>query len=274
MHNWEGLIRAVERAGGTAEIMPESFENGSYLETWTRDTAFVLNGVAYMADPDLVPEDIRADQMQMEPHLRAQGYQVVYVQGAYFEGGDILPDPVSHRIFMGADADNQASVAKLQETISRTQQENWTVTPVPTEGRDGNFYHLDTFMGILPNGEIMLHAEGALDQGDSIRAAIDPARIIPVTEEQALALGTNFAVVNDSVILTNDDLEIRKTLQEQGYNVIMPADVGAASFQVGRGGAHCLTNTNTVTVEAQPAPAPAVENAPEIKTALQPPSPQ
>jgi N-dimethylarginine dimethylaminohydrolase len=275
MRNWEGLTRAVEQAGGTVERMPESFDSGSYLETWTRDTAFILNGVAYMPDPEIVAEDVRLDQIQLEPVLKAQGYEVVYVQGAYFEGGDILVDPQGQKIFMGTDTDNAASPALLEKAINETQAQDWSMVPVPTEGTDGSFYHLDTFMGILPNGEVMLYGEGALDDGASIRAAIDPERIIPVTEEQALALGTNFAEVNDTVILTNDDLEIRSALQERGYEVIMPADVGADSFQVGRGGAHCLTNTNTSTIEpAAPAPAPVNEPTPVTKTALQPPSPQ
>ena len=273
---WLALRESFRRSGvdvvsGETEVSKRSL--------WIRDTSFVLGDTAYIPDEsarldwvdwsgdiatkikDAVTTRINECRAILEKH----GLKIVRVDGAYFEGGNLIVDPVSKKIFWGDQNEGgcQPHRERLCAAIDQAQGWKYEVIPVKT---DANHYHLDLGMSsMLPKGEFLVadclgwDANSKRSDGyEKIREHLPKERIVPISYfDSAKDFAANLDVVGDTLFMTGCSLELQKKLVAHGYTVNVPSEenippksefrdracyrrIGSPS---GGGGAHCLTQS-------------------------------
>ena len=229
----------------------------------------MINGVAYLPDlqkllqlrPHYTPEsaDYAGQMKQMEEALHARGVKTVTVEGAWFEGGNIVRHFGSRTLFAGIAAawSSLESAQRLLAAVNAREEEKWSLMPV-TLTNYTDMYHMDTGMSEeLPHGEVMISPR--LTDSETYEIICDivgQENIIELTDDEAKALETNMIDVGNTLVMTGVCASLEEKLTARGYSVITPADYGRESFEVARGGVHCMTND-----VAQPVRKPQVPRA-------------
>lgn len=166
------------------------------------------------------------------------------------EGGDIVVDAKRNQLFMGYSvkegfSPHDSDKLALEKAEALERATGMKVIPVPRV--DGTFFHLDTFMAVLPHGEVAIYPDATNRKGmTNIREALgaDP-KIYKLGRSSAYGMATNLVAVGNNVVMTADDTDLREALAQWKYNVITPQTVGLEpgfSWQIGQGGARCLTS--------------------------------
>lgn len=258
---WESVRDALEDTGAKVQVIDGSLTAGRSIEVYVRDIAFVLEDTVYLPDKEFIETaqftsrggDQKIDNdsylqelNQIRKFYEEQGYKIVDVKGAWFEGGNIIPikNGTGNTLFTGIANDEMVEFSEvLLKSINETQPEKWKMVGVPLVQYDP-FYHLDLGMSNqLPNGEVILY-RGVTDQDTYTRIveSVGVENVIEVDAETANSYSINLNFSGNTIILSGDSPELREQLEERGYKVVTPSDYGLDTFEFGQGGVHCITN--------------------------------
>ena len=263
---WEAAKDALEDSGAHISVIDGANKDGDLRETYTRDKAFVLGNNVYIPDPSVletiaqkqgwqegISKSYEAETDQIREFYKSQGYHVVDVEGAWFEGGNLqkYTHNGQNTLLFGMEPwQLDASAEKLLNAINTTEEESWKMLGVPFGEHynmdDSSFYHLDLGMKPLPNGEFVIFPEFTDPETYSdILELVGEDNIIEIDKETAERYVTNFATVGNSLVMTDTTSELQETLEGKGYNIISPEQYGLDSFEFGKGGLNCITNEHT-----------------------------
>ncbi len=255
--NWLALNDAYRRSGVRILSYDGEDLDGVYREVYTRDRAVIIGQHAYIPDFRkriseqflLPPEEqsLKDEVDSMEQILESEGLQVHKVEGAWFQGGNVIAHSSRTLIFGRPVDEDNSDAQKLLDAINQTQPQEWRMVVLPHvqfKDRMGNlaFYHTDTYVGReLPNGKIMFYAAATTPQAASaLIQAVGSQNVIPITAQEATRYVTNYSVLGTTIILPVENPRIRFLMSRAGYGVISPADYNLGSFiDDGMGGPSC-----------------------------------
>lgn len=265
--NWHVLNAHLEAAGAVIQNTSAYHAPSRAHQTWTRDN-FILapDGRAlFFQNPEYNTKSwdgIEPNTIAQRNGFETQGHPVATIplqaeltetdrrkntHDDLIEGGDILQHPQSNTVFIAAKmVDGQASplwraaAQKVADTLGMQ------LVLVP-KAQKPPFYHLDTFMSVLPDGSAVLLPDATTPEarekiaaaikghGDMLELPVKPGE----TQEQAnnrRYLATNLVTVNGNSFTPNAVPEMRDFLTAHGFNVI------EGPYRIADSGAHCLTN--------------------------------
>jgi N-dimethylarginine dimethylaminohydrolase len=204
---------------------------------FTANAAVVLDGIALLAR--FCDAERQGEEPQFAAAFRSLQRQGIVRElrtmpaGLVLEGaGDCVWDRARGLFWMGFGRRSHAEARDIVETT-------FGVEAVPLELVDPRFYHLDTALSALPNGELV-YFPGALsrDARQAIAARVDPADRIELTAADACRLSANAVVLDGTVITPACSPRLRKELERRGYCV---REIPLGAFLRSGGAAFCLT---------------------------------
>lgn len=232
---WQRLHDAYKSLG--AEILIEPPERGLPDMVFTANCAVVLDGIVLLAQ--FRPLERRGEEiynLRYFEGLRDRGMVKTIVRmpdGVFFEGaGDAVWDRTRQLFWCGH---GQRSSVGATGVIAETFAQNALALRLV----DPRFYHLDTCLCVLPNGEI-LHYPPAFDQ-DGLGLLAEVAgkdKLIAADDADAGTLAVNSFSIGNNVVFGNCSAGLEARLAERGYKVHR-AYLG--SFGKSGGSAYCLT---------------------------------
>lgn len=217
------------------------------------------NDYSNLQDKTLTPEQQKSLIASYNNKWREK---IKSVKDCFIEGGNLVYDPIGKQLFCGYYVENgDENGPNHQSKISMQQLEKSTglkIVPIPViqpideqgYGIKHDFYHLDTFLAILPRGEVVVHTGAAGPQHEEtikqqILQAVGESRpIMYLDQEQAAQMPTNITGVGNTTILTKECEPVRDQLSAWGYDVISPKTAGLEDidWKIRNGGARCLTS--------------------------------
>lgn len=219
-----------------AELSSVPFVRGAYDSVFMKDNALLVEKnfsmSALMGTPKM--RERQREQLQRAISLRSLGVKVESKTQTYFEGGDLVICAPCRLGFVGYGFRTSASVKEeLNEFLG------FPVTPL--ELVDPNFYHLDTALNITAtkDGCVAFACRKAFSPNAWTILENHPglARVIEVSEKEAMHFGLNWVEVCGTVILGSEVSDVKKNLQDLGKNVLVTP---LTQFQLAGGSAACL----------------------------------
>jgi len=232
---WAGLLDAMLDAGAKIHLVPAVPRLPDLV--FTANAAVVLDGKALLAR-------FRHAQRQGEqPHFaaafrRLQGRGLIDTirtlpENVALEGaGDCVFDHTRNLFWMGY---GPRSDAAAREHVA----DAFGVEVLALELADPRFYHMDTALCPLTNGEV-IYVRGAFTPAGRavIAERVAPDQRIELAADDAGRLAANAVSIGTDIVLSGCSERMRATLEERGYRVIAtPLD----SFLRSGGSAFCLT---------------------------------
>ena len=107
---------------------------------------------------------------------------------------------------------------------------------------NGKFFHIDTCLAPLPNGEILCFQDGMTDDAfTDLKSRAGEGNLICVSKDDADKYACNIILMDDhNIIMPRTSKELTLSIEDRGYNV---TQVDLSQFiELGGGGAHCLVN--------------------------------
>jgi N-dimethylarginine dimethylaminohydrolase len=232
---WGGLLGAMLDAGAKIHLVPAV--PGLPDLVFTANAAVVLDGKALLA------RFRHPERQGEEPHYaaafrRLQGRGIINAvrmlpENVALEGaGDCVFDQTRNLFWMGygprSDAAAREHVADL-----------FGIEVLALELADPRFYHMDTALCPLTNGEVIYVPTAFTHAGRAVIAErIAPDKRIELAADDARQLAANAVCIGTDIVLSGCSERMRATLEERGYRVIAtPLD----SFLRSGGSAFCLT---------------------------------
>ena len=260
---WESARDAIEDSGAKVTLVDAKNEAGAARETWTRDHVLIIGNNVYMPDVkayELLQKDRGVDDATIEEYassylenmeqtaefLSIKGYDLIKVDGAWFEGGNIVmhDNGETTTLLLGLEDYADSGMGEiLTEIISATENQQWNYLPVPL-AEQGTYYHLDLALTQqLPNGKHVIYP-GVTD-AETYKNIVDVMgsdNVVTVSQDTAKDFALNIVVVNDTLITTSSSNELAQIATSMGYSLVGPQSYGEQSFAFGKGGVHCMTN--------------------------------
>ena len=109
------------------------------------------------------------------------------------------------------------------------------------------YFHIDTSMGVLPRGEVLLYSKGiknfdakAFNERAFAQFGLSAkTHLIEVSAADAWAYACNLRVLGNTVVMPNCSEQLQDQIKRSGYNVIT---TDLTQFIYSGGGPHCLSN--------------------------------
>lgn len=191
---------------------------------------------------------------------------------AFFEGGDVIYDCRRGIIFIGDDKHTNQLYKDIGNTLPALKAEFKRVAaieptvidrPFSMKGRnrhDGERFHLDCFMALLPKGEMLVDPRYTTPQslaylkkiyGDDllvIGPENHPAILGPVGRGKVPNYTANLVCVGTSIVMPTCSPRLKATLQGRGYTVLTAENFGIPPgyFYLRGGGWHCASQDQQV----------------------------
>lgn len=232
---WTALHRTLASLGAAVELVPSV--PGLPDLVFTANAAVVLDRKAVVAR--FRHPERRGEEGPFERGFRAlQARGIVdsvlqMPDGIVLEGaGDCVFDHVRSQYWMGyGPRSDREAAAAIKDMLG--------LDTVSLELVDQRFYHLDTALCPLTNGEVLFvpaafNAEGLA----AIHERVAPAQRIEVPMEDACELAANAVCVGDTVVMSQCGHRLQRALAEHGYHVVTTP---LPSFLRSGGSAFCLT---------------------------------
>jgi N-dimethylarginine dimethylaminohydrolase len=232
---WEKLRNSLRDLGATVELVAPL--PGMPDMVFTANSAVVLDRKALLAR-------FRHAERQLEQPQFAQAFHALHARGVIdsvhtlpadlvLEGaGDCVWDRTRDLFWMGY---GQRSDVAARDAIANL----FGVETVSLELVDPRFYHLDTALSPLPNGEVMyLPSAFAAVGRNAIADRVAPADRIEVTIDDACRLAANAVAIEDTLLMSSCSDHLHGELRERGYRVV---ETPLTSFLRSGGAAFCLT---------------------------------
>jgi N-dimethylarginine dimethylaminohydrolase len=149
-----------------------------------------------------------------------------------FEGeGDVLFDADGRHLWA-------AHGVRTCKHCHRHIADAWHVNVTSLHLVDPRFYHLDTCFAPLSGGYVMYFPEAFDAQSlAAIEAAYDPAKRIPVTEEEATAFACNVINIGETILMHKVPTDLSRRLGRLNFDVIQ---LDLSEFLKGGGSAKSL----------------------------------
>ena len=223
---WNNLKESIEAAGATVEVVPPSEGHPDLVFT---ANSGILNGKDVLI-ANFKYEERRGEEEIFAKWFKENGYKVSRIPSEYkFEGrGDAF---VYGEYLVGA-----YGIRSDKEALLYIADE-FNLTPVIVELVNEKFYHLDTCFQKLPtaNNDAIFYPKAFKDE--SLTEFSQFFNLIPVTEDDANQLACNAVVVNETVILPSDGIEVANKISEIGANVVV---ANVSEFLKSGGACQCL----------------------------------
>jgi N-dimethylarginine dimethylaminohydrolase len=232
---WVALRRTLLALGATVELVPPV--RGLPDLVFTANSAVVLDGKALVArfrhperkgeEPHyeaalraLVARGLLTSVTMLPPHLVLEG------------AGDCVWDESRNLFWMG--------YGPRSDLAARAVVENtFAVEVVALELADPRFYHMDTALSALPDGELMYVPSAFTAEGRAEIAARTTAdERIAIADHNAGRLAANTVCVGDTLVMPGCGDDLRATLEARGYRIVV---VPLPEFLRSGGAAFCLT---------------------------------
>ena len=136
----------------------------------------------------------------------------------------------------------------------RAIEDTFDVEALPLKLADPRFYHMDTALSALPNGEVMYVPGAFTPEGRALIAdRVSAAQRIALGMDDACAFAANTVCIGNTLVMPGCGPKLRTELENRGYKVVT---VPLGSFQRSGGAAFCLTLRldRQSAAAAQPAP--------------------
>ncbi len=178
------------------------------------------------------------------------GSRMIYQSPYPLEGGDIQLDPTRKIFWGGYHPDPRPENAQEGRTSLNAHAFISEKTGIPVASlRTWNpRYHIDTFLGVAPKGELVVCFDG-MAKGDRDRLMdigfhmpnLDPKDyLIEVSAEEADKFATNFlGLRKDHIMMPMGNDRLASIFTERGYNV---RQLSMRYIGAGGGSSHCSTN--------------------------------
>lgn len=186
---------------------------------------------------------------------------------AFFEGGDIFVDPRKGIILVGDDQrtnDRTRGLVEHNQRLSTAFTEITGKRPITIErpysldgkGRDdGERYHLDCFMALLPKGELLVDPRYTTPKSLEVLKGLYGENLIvigpenpttttgPVGTGQVPNYTANLVAVGNQLLMPTCSSALKATLEGRGYTVVTAQNFNAPPglFYMRGGGIHCVT---------------------------------
>jgi arginine dihydrolase len=232
---WNGLRDVLKMLGGEVELVAPA--TGVPDLVFTANSAVVLDGKALLAS-------FRHPQRQREqPHYATAFQQLVTAgrlqsyaalpTGIVLEGaGDCIWDATRGLFWVGAGPRSSSDAAWVVEDV-------FGMPAVVVELADPRFYHLDTAMSVLANGEIM-YFDGALTEAGrhALFERVAAEYRIEASEADACRMAANCISLGNIIVMSSCSDDLQHRLSWRGYTVWTTP---LPSFLLSGGSAFCLT---------------------------------
>jgi N-dimethylarginine dimethylaminohydrolase len=232
---WAKLHRKLGELGAMIELVPAA--TGLPDLVFTANAAVVLDGKALLA------RFRHSERQGEEPHFaaafrRLQGRGLInsvrmLPENVALEGaGDCVFDQTRNLFWMGY---GPRSDKAARDHVA----EEFGIEVLALELADPRFYHMDTALCPLTNGEVIYVPTAFNHAGRAaIAERIAPDKRIELAADDARRLAANAVCIGTDIVLSGCSERMRATLEERGYRVIAtPLD----SFLRSGGSAFCLT---------------------------------
>lgn len=164
-------------------------------------------------------------------YFKKRNFTIVELpKGVYFEGqGDFII--YKDLILLGVGQRTSFRAAKLISTLLNKKV-------IALKLIDPYFFHLDTALCALPNGEIMYY-KNAFSKSSISKIKSLSANLIPISKLDARRMACNSVSYKNNIVVNKGlSKEYLGALRTRGLNVF---EVDLSEFLKGGGGAHCLT---------------------------------
>ncbi len=232
---WKRLHQRLLQLGAAIDLMPPV--------PALPDLVFTANAAVVMDDTALVAHfryaERQPEEAQFEGHFQdliaAGVLRAVKTmpEGICLEGaGDCVWDKSRQMFWMGYGPRSDLAAAKV---VSET----FGLETAALELVDPRFYHMDTALSALPNGEIMyvpsaFNAEGL----KQIHDRATPEQRIELKPKDAAIFAANSVWIGDQVVMSGASIGLKRQLETRGYRVFTN---NLGTYHRSGGSAFCLT---------------------------------
>jgi N-dimethylarginine dimethylaminohydrolase len=264
LRHWAALRQTVEAVGGRVILMEPTRAAVSArrnLEIFTRDPVIVLDDrrIALVPSDDALPRNgegaltLSAHHIpDMVNELRQRDYTIRQYSG-YAEGGDVVYDRQRRLILVGYDAQAAPGSQRFtaEDAASMARQTGCTVMRVPRTSQ--HFYHLDTAIGVLPDGQYLINPT-CTDQATltALRNRVGADNIVEVDRNERRYV-SNMVTVGNTLIMPACSPALANRLSDLGYTTVTPETVGlpAGAWDIQRGSVHCMTQEAMLNIRSR-----------------------
>ncbi len=232
---WKTLRDVFADLGARIDLVPAAL--GVPDLVFTANSAVVLDRTVLLAKFRHAPR--RKEESHYAAAFRAlQGRGLIdsirnLPDGLVLEGaGDCVWDSTRTMFWLGYGPRSDAAAAGIVENT-------FGVNVAALELCDPRFYHMDTALCPLSQGEVMYVPEAFTAEGRAaIRDRVAMAQRIEIGMEDACQLAANAVCIGDTLVMSACGARLRAELEERGYRVVT---VPLGSFLRSGGAAFCLT---------------------------------
>jgi N-dimethylarginine dimethylaminohydrolase len=232
---WDGLRQTLSFLGATIELVP--------AVAGVPDLVFTANAAVVLDRKALLARFRYPQRREEESHYKAafralQAKGIIdaihtFPDGMTHEGaGDCVFDQTRNLFWMGYGPRSDIATRATLEDI-------FDVEALPLKLADPRFYHMDTALSALPNGEVMYVPEAFTPEGRALIAdRVNAAQRIKLGMDDACAFAANTVCIGNALVMPGCGPVLRADLEGRGYKVVT---VPLGSFQRSGGAAFCLT---------------------------------
>jgi len=232
---WDALRETLSFLGAAIEFVPPVA--GVPDLVFTANAALVLDRKALLAR-------FRHPQRRKEEGHYEAAFRMLQAKGL-IDSIHKFPDGISHEgagdcVFDRARDLFWMGYGPRSDVASReTVEDVFDVEAVPLELADPRFYHMDTALSALPNGEVMYVPEAFTAKGRAvIEGRVNAGQRIEIGMDDACQLAANTVCIGDTLVNPGCGPKLRAELEGRGYKVVT---VPLGSFLRSGGAAFCLT---------------------------------
>ena len=229
MEQWEGLVAAIERAGGAVEVLEQRAD--------APDMVYAMNLGLVVGDSAVLSHmryaERRMETQSAESWFEDAGFETTYVGrdgiGAHLEAGDAFA--FGDALVVGYGPRTELLALKHLATELNVRVRGLRIT-------HPGMYHLDLAFCPLDERRAMV-CPAAFDEESAQAALAMVPEALVLTEDEALTFCANSIVIGKTVLMPACPPRVRTQLEEWGFQIEL---VDVSEFHKGGGSIRCLTN--------------------------------
>ena len=232
---WDGLRETLSFLGASIEFVP--------AVAGVPDLVFTANAAVVLDRKALLARFRYPQRREEEGHYKA-AFRALQAKGLV-DSIHTLPDGLTHEGAGDCVFDQTRNLfwmgygPRSDIATRRVLEDTFDVEALPLKLADPRFYHMDTALSALPNGEVMYIPGAFTPEGRALIAdRVPAAQRIELGIDDACAFAANTVCIGNNLIMPGCGPTLRTDLESRGYKVVT---VPLGSFQRSGGAAFCLT---------------------------------
>lgn len=232
---WDGLRETLSFLGASIEVMP--------AVAGVPDLVFTANAAIVLDRKALLARFRYPQRRQEEGHYKA-AFRALQAKGL-IDSIHALPEDITHEGAGDCVFDQTRNLfwmgygPRSDIAARRAIEDAFDVEALPLKLADPRFYHMDTALSALPNGEVMYVPGAFTGEGRALIAdRVNAAQRIELGMDDACAFAANTVCIGNTLVMPGCGPALRAALTARGYKVVT---VPLGSFQRSGGAAFCLT---------------------------------